>query len=90
MRSGGKMPRRLPHVWKLGLTGFFCGVCVAVELGMTHVAGIDRSQLLLLPEAVVDYIGAENPARLIDAFVAGLAIAGAFGGIGEIFTVEIG
>src|SRR5262245_42841295 len=39
---------------------------------MTHIAGFDRSQLLLLPEAVDDYVGAENPVRFIDAFVAGL------------------
>jgi transposase/IS5 family transposase len=39
---------------------------------MTHIAGFDRSQLLLLPEAVDDYVGAENPVRFIDVFVAGL------------------
>ena len=39
---------------------------------MSHISGLDRSQLLLLPEAVDDYVGAENPVRFIDAFVAGL------------------
>jgi transposase/IS5 family transposase len=39
---------------------------------MAHIAGIDRSQLLLLPESVDDYVGADNPVRFIDAFVAGL------------------
>jgi transposase len=39
---------------------------------MTHIAGLDRSQLLLLPEAIDDYVGADNPVRFIDAFVAGL------------------
>src|ERR1700739_2493683 len=39
---------------------------------MTHIAGFDRSQLLLLPEAVDDYVGADNPVRFVDAFVAGL------------------
>jgi transposase len=39
---------------------------------MTHILGHDRSQLLLLPEAVDDYVGADNPVRFIDAFVDGL------------------
>ena len=39
---------------------------------MTHIAGFDRSQLLLLPEAVDDYVAADNPVRFVDAFVAGL------------------
>ena len=40
-----------------------------------HIPGHDRSQLLLLPEAVDDYVGADNPVRFIDAFVAGLDLA---------------
>jgi transposase len=39
---------------------------------MAHIAGFDRSQLLLLPEAVDDYVDPENPVRFIDAFVDGL------------------
>jgi hypothetical protein len=35
----------------------------AVEIGMTYIAGHDRSQLLLLPEAVDDYVGSDNPVR---------------------------
>jgi hypothetical protein len=37
----------------------------AVEVGMTYIAGQDRSQLLLLPEAVDDYVGSDNPVRFI-------------------------
>jgi transposase len=48
---------------------------MAVESGMTYIAGFDRSQLILLPEAVDDYVGADNPVRFIDAFVAGLDLA---------------
>ena len=33
------------------------------------VEGEDRRQSLLLPEAVDDYVGADNPVRFIDAFV---------------------
>jgi hypothetical protein len=44
---------------------------------MMHIFGFERSQLLLLPEAVDDY--ADNPVRFIDAFVDGLDLAG--GGI---------
>ena len=36
---------------------------------MTHISGFERSQVLLLPEAVDDYVGADNPVRFIDAFV---------------------
>jgi len=33
---------------------------------MTHILGHDGSQLLLLPEAVDDYVGADNPVRFIE------------------------
>ena len=44
---------------------------------MRHIPGIDRSQVLLLPEAVDDYVGPDNPVRFIDAFVDGLELAAA-------------
>ena len=39
---------------------------------MAHISDEDRSQLLLLPDAVDDYVGPDNPVRFIDAFVDGL------------------
>ena len=42
---------------------------------MAHIPGTDRSQLLLLPESVDDYVGPDNPVRFIDAFVDGLDLA---------------
>ena len=36
---------------------------------MAHIVGHDRSQTLLLPESLDDYVGADNPVRFIDAFV---------------------
>lgn len=39
---------------------------------MGHKTGPDRSQSLLPPERVEDYVGANNPVRFIDAFVNGL------------------
>ena len=39
---------------------------------MAHISGLERDQLLLLPEAVDDYVGSDNPVRFIDAFVEGL------------------
>ena len=39
---------------------------------MMHLSGHDRSQILLLPEVVDDYVGPDNPVRFIDAFVDGL------------------
>ena len=44
---------------------------------MAHISGEDRSQLLLLPDAIDDYVGPDNPVRLIDAFVDGLDLIGA-------------
>ena len=44
---------------------------------MTHISGFERSQILLLPEAVDDYVGADNPVRFIDAFVDELDLAAA-------------
>jgi hypothetical protein len=44
---------------------------------MTHIAGFERDQLLLLPEAVDDYVDADNPVRFIDAFVDGLDLTAA-------------
>src|SRR4030088_1482883 len=44
---------------------------------MTHITGHDRYQMLLLPETVDDYVGADNPVRFMDAFVDGLDLAAA-------------
>jgi transposase len=44
---------------------------------MTHLSGFARDQLLLLPEAVDDYVDTDNPVRFIDAFVDGLNLAAA-------------
>jgi transposase/IS5 family transposase len=43
---------------------------------MTHILGFDRCQLSLLPEAIDDYVGSDNPVRFIDAFVDELDLAG--------------
>src|SRR6187431_2141598 len=50
---------------------------------MAHLSGHHRSQLLLLPEAVDDYVAADNPVRFIEAFVDGLDLA-ALGFIGTV------
>lgn len=42
---------------------------------MNHRAGLDRSQTLLFPERLEDYIAPENPVRFLDAFVASLDLA---------------
>jgi len=44
---------------------------------MPHITGHDRSQLLLLPESLNDYVGPENPVRFIEVFVDGLDLAAA-------------
>ena len=42
---------------------------------MNYIAGSDRGEVLLLPEALEDYLAPENPVRFIDAFVAQLDLA---------------
>ena len=44
---------------------------------MTHISGHDRSQTLLLPESLDEYVGEDNPVRFIDAFVDGLDLTAA-------------
>src|ERR671916_1100171 len=44
---------------------------------MAHITGHDRSQTLLLPESLDDYVGPDNPVRFIDAFVDELDLAAA-------------
>lgn len=44
---------------------------------MCHIAGQDRSQTLLLPESLDEYVGPENPVRFIEAFVDGLDLTAA-------------
>jgi transposase len=44
---------------------------------MTHIAGHDRSQTLLLPESLDEYVGQDNPVRFIDAFIDGLDLTAA-------------
>ena len=49
---------------------------------MAHISGHDRSQTLLFPESVDDYVGPDNPVRFIDAFVDKLDLAAAgFAGV---------
>jgi len=44
---------------------------------MTHISGFERSQLLLLPEAIGYYVAADNPVRFIDTFVDGFDLTAA-------------
>jgi transposase len=55
---------------------------------MTHITGHDRSQTLLLPESLDDYVGPENPVRFIDAFVDSLDLAAA--GFARVHSKETG
>jgi len=43
---------------------------------MAYIAGTDRTQAVLLPEVLDDYVTADNPVRFLDAFVAQLDLAG--------------
>ena len=55
---------------------------------MAHITGRDRSQTLLLPESLDDYIGKDNTVRFIEAFVDGLDLAAA--GFARVQPKDIG
>ena len=55
---------------------------------MAHILGDDRSQLLLLPESVDDYVGSDNVVRFIDAFVDGIDLQAA--GFGRVHAKTTG
>jgi transposase len=42
---------------------------------MGYISGVGRSQQVLFPEAIDDYITADNPVRFLDAFVESLDLA---------------
>jgi transposase len=43
--------------------------------GMSYIRGESREQIYLLPEAIDDYVRADNPVRFLDAFVEQLDLA---------------
>src|SRR5256885_15607869 len=43
---------------------------------MDYIRGVTRSQVILFPESVEDYITEDNPVRFIDGFVSSLDLAG--------------
>lgn len=42
---------------------------------MGYIQGVDRNQVILMPEILDDYVGADNEVRAIDAFIDSLDIA---------------
>ena len=55
---------------------------------MGYLTGINRTQTMLLPESLEDYVAGEHPVRLVDAFVDGLDLAQC--GFGRTQPKEIG
>ncbi len=43
---------------------------------MGYVRGAERSEVLLFPEALDDYITEDNPVRFVDVYVSSLDLAG--------------
>ena len=41
---------------------------------MNHIQGLSREQMVLFPEAIEDYVAADNPVRFLDAFVENLSL----------------
>src|SRR3954454_3467351 len=54
-----------------------CGAMTRARWRTPLILGHDRSQMLLLPEAVDDYVGPDNPVRFLEAFVDGLDLEAA-------------
>ena len=42
---------------------------------MGYIQGVDRNQVILLPDAIDDYVGTDNEVRAIDAFIDSLDIS---------------
>ena len=42
---------------------------------MDYIEGTDRDQTVLFPESLEEYVSADNPVRVIDAFVDSLDLA---------------
>ena len=55
---------------------------------MSFITGMDRSQTLLLPESLEDYVSAHHPVRLLEAFVVGLDLKAC--GFGRTVAAETG
>jgi transposase len=55
---------------------------------MQYINGMDREQLELLPESLEDYVGAENPVRVIDAYINSVELRGM--GFGHSVLAETG
>jgi transposase len=55
---------------------------------MAQITGRDRSQTLLLPESLDNYVNSENPVRFVEAFVDGLDLAAA--GFARVQSKETG
>jgi transposase len=61
------------YLWHLSVS---CLVGAGKEWSyMGYIKGVDRNQVMLMPEYVEDYVAADNPVRVIDAFVEGLDMA---------------
>ncbi len=42
---------------------------------MEYISGVDKGQVIMLPDCVDDYVGAENPVRVIDAYIESLELS---------------
>jgi hypothetical protein len=54
------------------------------------VEGRDRAQLMLLPECLDDFVGEDNPVRVVDAFIEelDLAVLGFAGAVHNAFNLQ--
>ena len=65
---------RFPMIGCSRLTRLLASFAFVVS-SQNYITGADRGQAVLFPEVIDDYIAADNPVRLLDAFVARLDLA---------------
>jgi hypothetical protein len=74
-------------VWELSESGKKGRIGNGAAFLMSYVQGEDRGQAALLPAAIEDYVAADAPVRVIDAFVDGLDVRGL--GFGRVCSATI-
>ena len=42
---------------------------------MEYISGVDKGQVVMLPDCVDDYVGADNPVRVMDAYIDSLELS---------------
>jgi hypothetical protein len=75
LTSGGRSGWRCPRLCEKASSGILPGGMSGGTRVKRFVEGQDRAQLMLLPECLDDFVGEDNPVRVVDAFIEELDLA---------------